>query len=69
MSSKESESMTIFTFGRQIQPHQIINEEIDYTDPNSVEAEDSENILSIIVKGGKLGAAYFNCRDKMVSKF
>lgn len=59
--------MTIFTFGRQTQANQIMNEEIDNTDSNSVEIEDSENILSIIFKGGKLGAAYYNCRDKMVS--
>lgn len=69
MSYNESQSMTIFTFGTQTRPNQTINEQIDNTDPNSAEIEVSENILSIIFKAGKLGAAYYNCGDKMVSKF
>lgn len=68
MSSSELQPMTVINFGKQTQPNQIINDEISDTNPNSVATEDSENVLCIIFKGGKIGSAYYSCQDKMVSK-
>lgn len=62
------QSMTIFTFGKQTEQNKIINEEITDTVVKSVENEDTDNILCFIFKGGKLGSAYYNDRDKMVNK-
>lgn len=68
MSVKDSDSLTIFTFGNNAHNFHIIEEEsLDNQDPNSVENDDTQNIMCIIFKGGKIGAAYYNDGDHMVS--
>lgn len=69
MSSQETPSMTIFTFGNNPQHGDIMNAEVVDYDPDTVENEDAVNIMCIILKGIKLGCAYYNPQDKMVSKY
>lgn len=68
MSFNESQSITIFTFGKQTEQNKIINGEVTDSMVKSVENEHTDNVLCFIFKGGKLGSAYYNDRDKMVNK-
>lgn len=67
MSDENSRSLTIFTFGKQAENAQARDKQLDNVDPEIAESEDTENILCIIFKGGKIGSAVY--RDHMVSRF
>lgn len=67
---EDSESMTIFTFGKNLH-HQEVNfdEEIVEVNPDLEETNESLRVMCILFKTGKLGTAYYDVDEKMVSLF